>query len=341
VKGTIEPISKRKGTSSEKDSESAKSHAMKAVRIHKYGGPEVLQYEEAPRPKVAAPTDVLIRVHAAGVNPTDWKVREGYLKDFLPHKFPLIPGWDFSGVVEQVGSGVSRFEKGDEVYGLSDPSRDGAYAEYTVVRESEIAFKPKFLHHVHAAAVPLAALTAWQALFDTAQLQPRERVLIHAASGGVGHFAVQLAKWKDAHVIATASKTNRNMLHDLGADEMIDYTAQRFEDAARNVDIVLDPIGGEIQERSWNILKKGGRLVSLLHPPSAAKAKALGVRGAFVRTQPNGAQLAEIAAVIDSGNLKPVVSRILPLSEVRRAHKLSQDGHTRGKMVLRLNGPTL
>jgi NADPH:quinone reductase-like Zn-dependent oxidoreductase len=341
MKGTIEPISKRKGISSEKDSDSAKSHAMKAIRIHKYGGPEVLQYEEAPRPKVAAPTDVLIRVHAAGVNPTDWKVREGYMKDFLPHKFPLIPGWDFSGVVEQVGPGVSGFEKGDEVYGLSDPSRDGAYAKYTVVRESEIAFKPKSLHHVHAAAVPLAALTAWQALFDAAQLQPCERVLIHAASGGVGHFAVQLAKWKDARVIATASKTNRNMLRDLGADEMIDYMAQRFEDAARNVDIVLDLIGSEIQERSWNILKKGGRLVSLLQPPSAAKAKALGVRGAFVRTQPNGAQLAEIAAVIDSGNLKPVVSRVLPLSEVRRAHKLSQDGHTRGKMVLRVSGPTL
>ena len=341
MKGTIEPISKRKGTSSEKDSDSAKSHAMKAIRIHKYGGPEVLQYENAPRPKVAATTDVLIRVHAAGVNPTDWKVREGYLRDFLVLKFPLIPGWDLSGVVEEVGPGVSRFKRGDEVYSVSDPSRDGAYAKYTVVRESEIAFKPKSLHHVHAAAVPLAALTAWQALFDTAQLQPRERVLIHAASGGVGHFAVQLAKWKDAHVIAAASKTNQNMLRDLGADEMIDYTAERFEDVAPNVDVVLDLIGSEMQKRSWNILKKGGRLVSLLQPPSAVKAKALGVRGAFVRTQPNGAQLAEIAAVIDSGNLKPVVSRILPLSEVRRAHKLSQDGHTRGKMVLRVNGPTL
>jgi len=158
MNGTIEPISKRKATSSEKDSDSAKSHAMKAIRIHKYGGPEVLQYEEAPRPKVAAATDVLIRVHAAGVNPTDWKVREGYLKDFLPHKFPLIPGWDLSGVVEQVGPGVSGFEKGDEVYGLSDPSRDGAYAKYTVVCESEIAFKPKSLHHVHAAAVPLGCV---------------------------------------------------------------------------------------------------------------------------------------------------------------------------------------
>src|SRR6266481_3850479 len=243
---TIEATIKHTGAIPEKDS-SAKHQTMKAIRIHNYGGPEVLQYEEAPRPKPQA-GEVLIRVHAAGVNPIDWKVREGYMKDFWPHKFPLIPGWDLSGVVEEVGTGVSRFKKGDEVYSVPDASRDGAYAEYIAVRESELALKPKSLHHVRAAAVPLAAVTAWQALFDTAQLQPDQRVLIHAGSGGVGHLAVQLAKWKGAYVFATASTKNQDLLRELGADEPIDYTQQRFEDVARNIDIVLDTMGGETQE---------------------------------------------------------------------------------------------
>src|SRR6266403_5584094 len=198
---TIEAIIKHTGATSEKKSASATSQTMKAIRIHNYGGPEVLKYEDAPRPKPQA-GEVLIRVHAAGVNPIDWKVREGHMKDFWLHKFPLILGWDLSGVVEEIGAGVSRFKKGDEVYSVPDASRDGAYAEHVVVRESELALKPKSLHHIRAAAVPLAALTAWQSLFDTAQLQPGQRVLIHAGSGGVGHFAVQLAKWKGAYVFA-------------------------------------------------------------------------------------------------------------------------------------------
>ena len=178
---------------------------------------------------------MLIRVHAAGVNPADWKVREGHLKQFVQHKFPLILGWDLSGVVEKVGHGVSRFKKGDEVFSKPDPSRDGAYAEYIVVRESEIALKPKSLHHVHAAAVPLAGLTAWQALFDVAQLKRGQRVLIHGGSGGVGHLAVQLAKWKGAYVIATASTKNQDLLRRFGVDHPIDYTTQRFEAIARDV----------------------------------------------------------------------------------------------------------
>src|SRR5260221_209836 len=312
---------------------SATSQTMKAIRIHRYGGPEALQYEDAPRPQPQA-GEVLIRVHAAGVNPIDWKVREGHVKDFWPHKFPLILGWDLSGVVEELGRGVSRFKIGDEVYSVPDPIRNGAYADYIVVRESELALKPNSLHHIRAAAVPLAALTAWQSLFDTAQLQPGQRVLIHAGSGGVGHFAVQLAKWKGAYVFATASTKNQKLLRELGADETIDYTTQRFEDVARNVDIVLDPIGGDTQERSWQTLKKSGALLSLVQPPSADTAKELGVRAAFVASHPNGAQLAEIARLIDSRKLKPIVERILPLLEVRRAHELSQSGHTRGKIVL-------
>jgi NADPH:quinone reductase-like Zn-dependent oxidoreductase len=315
---------------------------MKAVRIHKYGGPEVLQYEDAPRPQPEA-GEVVVRVHAAGVNPIDWKVREGHMKDFWPHKFPLILGWDLSGVVEELGRGVSRFKIGDEVYSLPDPTRNGAYADYVVVRESELALKPSSLHHIRAAAVPLAALTAWQSLFDTAQLQPGQRVLIHAGSGGVGHFAVQLAKWKGAYVFATASSRNQDLLRELGVDEPIDYTQQRFENVVRNIDIVLDTLGGETQERSWSVLKKGGNLVSLVEPPSEEKAEEIGVRAALVGAQPNGAQLAQIAKIIDSGKMAPVIDRIIPLSEVRRAHELSKSGHTHGKIVLRVsngNGTT-
>jgi NADPH:quinone reductase-like Zn-dependent oxidoreductase len=241
-----------------------------------------------------------------------------------------------SGVVEELGRGASRFKIGDEVYSVPDPTRNGAYADYIVVRESELALKPNSLHHIHAAAAPLATLTAWQSLFDTAQLQPDQRVLIHAGSGGVGHFAVQLAKWKGAYVIATASTTNQELLRELGADETIDYTRQRFEDVARNIDIVLDPIGGDTQARSWQVLKKGGTLLSVVEPPSADKAKAFGIQAVFVASHPNGAELSKIAELIDSGDLKPIVNRILPLSEARRAHELSQTGHIHGKIVLRV-----
>jgi NADPH:quinone reductase-like Zn-dependent oxidoreductase len=324
-------ISKHRGGSPQ-----IKPQTMKAIRIHNYGGPEVLEYEDAPRPEPQA-DEVLIRVHAAGVNPFDWKIRAGHLKDIFPVSFPLILGWDLSGVIEEVGSGATRFKKGDDVFGMPDPTRNGACAEYIVVRESEVALKPKSLHHIRAAAIPLAALTAWHALFNTAALQPGQRVLIHGGAGGVGHFAVQLAKWKGAHVIATASPKNHELLYRLGADEVIDYSTQRFENVARDVDVVLDTIGGETQERSWQVLKKGGILASLVQPPSEEKAKARGVRGAMVANRPDGANLSAIANIIDSGKLAPVIDRILPLSEARRAHDLSQSGHTHGKIALRVS----
>ena len=308
---------------------------MKAVRIHNYGGPEVLQYENAPKPS-PAPGEVLIRVNAAGVNPADWKVREGRLQQLVQHEFPLTLGWDLSGVIEEVGTGVSQFKHGDEVFSKPDTSRNGAYAEYIVVRESEVALKPKSLHHVYAAAVPLAGLTAWQALFDIAHLKRGHRVLIHGGSGGVGHFAVQFAKWKGAHVIATASTKNQQLLRQIGVTQPIDYTTQRFEQVATDVDVVLDTIGGDTQERSWEVLKKNGVLVSVVQPPDTEKAREFGVRSAFVLSQPNGTELAEIAALIDSGNVKIVLDRILPLSEARRAHELSRNGHARGKIVLRV-----
>ena len=246
---------------------------MKAVRIHSYGGPEVLVYEDAPRPQ-PEPNDVLVRVHAAGINPVDWKIREGYGKDRLGHRLPLILGWDLSGVVEAVGPGVERLKVGDEVYSRPDISRDGAYAEYIAIRESLAALKPKSIDHVHAAAIPLAAMTAWQALFDAAGLSRGQRVLIHAAAGGVGSFAVQIAKWKGAYVIGTASTRNQDFLRELGVDSAIDYQSVAFETVVRDVDVVLDTIGGDTQARSWMVLKKGGVLVSTVSPPSPQEAAA-------------------------------------------------------------------
>jgi NADPH:quinone reductase-like Zn-dependent oxidoreductase len=218
----------------------------------------------------------------------------------------------------------------------TDPTGDGGYAEYIVVNQAFVALKPKSLHHVHAAAVPLASLTAWKSLFETGQLRPGQRVLVHAGSGGVGHFAVQLAKWKGAHVLATASTKNQEFLRELGVDEPIDYTNQKFEEIALDVDVVLDTIGGETQERSWGVLNKGGVLVSLLQPPSEEKARSHGVRAAMVNDPPDGAALAEIGELIDTGKIKVTVDRILPLSEARRTHELSQSGHVRGKIVLRV-----
>ena len=311
---------------------------MNAIRIHSYGGPEVLQYEDAHCPRVKN-GEVLVRVHAAGVNPLDWKVRGGDLNGFVEHKLPLIPGWDLSGVVEKVGPGpaaAGRFKKGDEVFAMADPTRDGAYADYVAVREAELAIKPKSLHQVYAAATPVSALAAWRSLFDAGKLQPGQRILIHGGSGGVGHFAVQFAKWKGAYVIATASTNNQQLLRKLGADETIDYTIQKFEDVAQKIDIVLDTIGGETQERSWLVLKQGGALISLVQPPSEEKVNQFGVRSIMSSVQPDGAQLSAIAKLIDSAKLRPTIDRILPLSEARRAHELSQNGHTRGKIVLRV-----
>src|SRR4051812_16216045 len=228
--------------SKNKRSRSGSVDLMKAVRIHNYGGPEVLQYEDAPSPRPAL-GEVLIRVHAAGVNPADWQIREGHFRQLVQDNLPFTLGWDVSGVIDEVGPdsvAAGQFKKGDEVFSRPDTSRDGAYAEYIVVRESEVALRPKSLHHVYAAAVPLAGLTAWQALFDVAQVKRGQRVLIHGGSGGVGHFAVQFAKWKGAHVIATASKKNQELLRKIGVDQPIDYTTQRFEQVAENVDLVLD-----------------------------------------------------------------------------------------------------
>jgi len=308
---------------------------MKAVRIHEYGGPEVLKYEDAPKPTPAA-DEVLIRVHAAGVNPVDWKVRAGYAKERLKYKMPFIPGWDVSGVIEAVGSAAKRLKAGDEVYSRPDIARDGSYAEYIVVRESEVALKPKSLDHVTAAAIPLASLTAWQGLFDAAKLTAGQTVLIHGAAGGVGTFAVQFAKTKGARVTATASKKNHDFLRSLGADELIDYNTTKFEDVVHDVDAVFDTITGETADRSWQVIKKGGVYVSILAPPSHEKAAARGVRAEHVFVQPKIDQLDEIGKLVTAGKVKVIIEKVFPLSDARAAQESNATGHTRGKIVLRV-----
>lgn len=308
---------------------------MKAIRIHGYGGPEVLVSEEVPLPQPGA-AEALIRVHAAGVNPLDWKVRAGYLKDWLNHKFPLIPGWDVSGVVETVGAEVTEVRPGEAVFGMLDFSRDGAYAEYTVARARDLARKPDSLDHVYAASVPLAALTAWQALFDVAGLTDGQTVLIHGGAGGVGHFAVQFANWRKARVVATASGRNVGFVRELGAAEVIDYGTTRFDEVVRDVDVVLDTLGGDVQERSWKVLRKGGILVSTLGISSPDAGREFGVRAEGVGVRPDAGELARIAALIDARKVRPVIGVVVPLAEAAKAHELSQSGHARGKIVLKV-----
>ncbi|UFS72515.1 NADP-dependent oxidoreductase [Geomonas sp. RF6] len=308
---------------------------MKAVRFASYGGPEVLVQEEVPLPD-PGPGEVLLRVHAAGVNPIDWKVRAGHLKESLRSQLPLIPGWDVSGVVEKVGIGMVGVTEGEEVYGMMNFSRDGAYAEYAVAAAEDLAPKPSSLDHVHAAAVPLAALTAWQGLFDVADLRPGQSVLIHGAAGGVGHFAVQFAKWKGAWVIGTSSSRNINVVGELGADELIDYEKAAFDEVLSDVDVVLDTQGGEIQRRSWPVIRTGGTLVSTVSLSVSNSAAERGVRGELMLVRPDANELAQIAALIDSGDVRPLVSNIIPLAEAARAQQLSQTGHVRGKIVLRV-----
>jgi len=301
-------------------------------------------YEDALRPEPKE-DELLIRVHATTVNPADWQIRSGR-RFKLKRPFSLILGFDVSGVVEAVGNSVSDFQVGDAVYGWVDVRKGGAYAEYTAGPATDFAHKPQSLDHIQAAALPVVALTAWQVLFDAAELSDGQKVLIHAAAGGVGHIAVQLAKWKGAYVIGTASGHNESFLCELGVDEFINYQTTRFEDVVQNVDVVLESVNrdipveafaGETLERSWGVLKKNGVLVSICAGPSSDTAAEYGVRGVHVRPPAQKNEiLAKIAKLVDAGHIKPFISTVLPLKEARKAHKISQKGHTRGKIVLRV-----
>ena len=307
---------------------------MKAISVNGYGGPEVLKCEEIARPKVGR-GQVLVNIKAAGVNPVDWKIRAGLAKEMFPVHFPWTPGLDIAGVVEEAGDGVTELAEGDAVYGMLRP-RAGGYAQYVAADARDMAPKPKSIDFIKAASLPLAALVAWQTLIDTAHLEPDQSVLIHGASGGVGHLSVQLAKWKGANVIGTASAKNAQFLKDMGADQVIDYHNTRFEDVVHDADVVLDLIAGDTQERSWQVLKKGGILISTLGIAHPEKATKYHVRESSFRSEPNGKELRQIAQLVDQGILTPVVSTVMPLKDAAKAHELSQTGHVRGKIVLKV-----
>lgn len=307
---------------------------MRAIRIHTFGPPDVLTLESAAVPSIG-PGDVLVRVRAAGVNPVDAKTRAGRGVGRMDHPMPITLGWDVSGGVEAVGKSVTRFRVGDEVYAMPRfPQYAGAYAEFASVPEADLALKPKSIDHVQAAALPLAVLTAWQGLFDTAMVREGQRVLVQAASGGVGHLAVQLAKAAGAYVIGTASVRNADFLRELGVDEVVDYAGGPVEDAVHDVDIVFDCVGGETQAHALRTLKRGGMLVSILGLPARELALQLGVNAAAIMVRPHGAELAEIVKLVDAGALRPHVSHVLPLAQAADAHRLIESGHTRGKIVL-------
>jgi NADPH:quinone reductase-like Zn-dependent oxidoreductase len=328
---------------------------MKAVRLHEFGGPEVLRYEEAPLPELK-PGEVLVRVHAVGINPPDWYLREGY-KDLPPEwqpavSFPVILGSDVSGVVEAVATDVQGFSIGDEVFGMvrfPSMGESAAYAEYVAAPPSDLALKPAGIDHVHAAGAPMAGLTGWQFLIELGHneanpFQPESHrpvqlngktVLVNGAAGGVGHLAVQLAKWKGAHVIAVASGTHESFLRELGADEFIDYTKSPPEDVAHDVDLVLDTLGGPTTGRFLRTLKRGGALFPVfLGFSDAEEAAKLGVTVSMTQVRSNGPQLAELGRLLDAGTVRVAIDSTFPLADARKAHERAAGGHIQGKIVL-------
>ncbi|MEZ8468090.1 NADP-dependent oxidoreductase [Vibrio splendidus] len=310
---------------------------MKAVYLEEYGNSQNLTFGDIAKPTIA-PNQVLIKVQGAGVNPVDWMVREGFLQASGQHKMPLIVGWDAAGQVVEKGNNVSNLKLGEQVYVYAPISEQGAYAEYLAVDSRLVASAPKSLDIVTAAAVPLAATTAWQALVEGCQLKAGQRVLIHNASGGVGSFAVQIAKSLGAYVIGTASSSNKAYLMALGVDQFIDYQTQRFEDEVDELDAVLVAVGGDgIAERSLEVVRKGGNVVSLLDDIESALPLQLGVNFQRWWVSPNARDLQRIAALIDDGVIKVNIDKVFPLSKAAQAQELSQSKRARGKIVLEVS----
>jgi NADPH:quinone reductase-like Zn-dependent oxidoreductase len=302
---------------------------MKAVRIHEYGDASVLKYEDAPVPDIG-PDGVLIRVRAAGVNPVDWKIRKGLMKAVRPLQFPAIVGADAAGTVERVGAVVTRLKAGDAVVARVE----GAYAEFAAAKTDAVALAPKSIPLAHAAGLPIAAGTAWTLLFDAARLAPGQKVLIHGGSGGIGTFAIQLAKLAGLYVIATTSAANVKLVKSLGADQVIDYRAENFATKVKDVDLLLDMVGGETLKNSYGVVRKGGLLLTIASPPDEALAQQHGITARFERNNVNGIKLQEISGLIDTGKLQVIVEKELPLIEARAAHELSETSRARGKIIL-------
>jgi NADPH:quinone reductase-like Zn-dependent oxidoreductase len=333
---------------------------MRAVICEQYGGPEVLELaDEIPIPQ-PGPNGVLVRVHASSINPLDWKLRAGYMAALWKLRFPVILGADFSGVVEEVGPAITLFKPGDEVHGFKEgrvaQTFRGTYAEYAVAPESTLARKPKRLSHEEAAAMPVAAVTAWQALVDQGRIKSGSRVLIHAAAGGVGTFAVQIAKSFGAYVAGTASTRNQEFLRQLGVDLAIDYTSEKIEDKLSDYDLVLDGVGQQVWSSSLKVLKPGGRLITLsppLPPPPSGKVRFFttvgrsvgsatvsallrGKRFGFITAKPRGGDLEKVNALVDAGKLRPVIGKVYPMEQIADAHRESEKGHVRGKLVIKI-----
>jgi NADPH:quinone reductase-like Zn-dependent oxidoreductase len=308
---------------------------MKAVRMHSLGGPRQLVYEEAEKP-VLDPGDALVRVIATSITKDELSWPPTYkTKDGQP-RLPTIPGHEFAGIVDSVAAGVTDVKVGDEVYGLASFWRNGSAAEYVAVAASDVAPKPKTLNFEQAATVPLAGLTAWQALFDHGKLQAKQRVLIHGAAGGVGTFLVQLAHWKGAYIIATASSAHTEFLRGLGADEVINYEEQKFEEVVKDVDLVIDTVGGDVFERSRLVMKPTGMLISVVEmvvPEQAADRP----RELFFIVEPNRAELIELARLLDAGKIKTAIADVFPLDQAVKAFEKGLAGHVRGKIVLRVS----
>lgn len=304
---------------------------MKAIRVDHFGGPETVKLEQIPKPQPKA-GQILVRVHATGVNPIDWKLREGMFRE-LP--VPFTPGGDFAGLVESFGEGVDGFKRGDEVYGCA-PGSVGAEAEYLLVPPTHVAHKPKALTFVKAASVPLAAMTAWQGLFQHGLLEEGQTVLVLGASGGVGSFAVQFARQAGARVIGTASKENVDRVRALGTHRVVDYKSERIEDAAADVDLCLDLVGGEFQSRALALVKSGGRFVSTVRSPDQEKAKGRNVHALMFRMKPEADQLRSISRMVDAGHLRVDVAKVLPLEQAAQAEELNRKQEVDGKIVLRV-----
>jgi NADPH:quinone reductase-like Zn-dependent oxidoreductase len=278
-------------------------------------------------------------VVAASVNPIDCKIRSGAMKAALRRSPPVVLGWDAAGVVESVGAAVTKFKRGDAVYTYPEFARGGTYAEYLAVDDSQVALKPRTIPYAAAAALPMTAQAAWTAIVSTGELASGQTVLIHGGAGGLGAVAVQLAKQRGAHVIATASGEGVTLVRSLGADQVIDYRVTKFAEVVKDVDLVVDTIGGATQEDSWSVLKPGGMLVATATPPSPDRAYAAGVRSSFIFTVPSGAVLERLAVLIDSGQLRPLVWREMPVGDAGKAHALVEAGQAKGKIVLHVGHP--
>jgi NADPH:quinone reductase-like Zn-dependent oxidoreductase len=305
---------------------------MRAIVIHAYGGPEVMKLENMARPE-PADDEVLIRVIAASINPVDVAIRKGYLAK-LVGGFPLILGMDAAGVVEKVGNKVTKYKAGDPVFAFFTLKGEGGYAEFVTAKEDELAPKPSTVTFAQAAGAGAAGATAWEALVDTANLRAGQTVLIHGGSGGVGHLAIQIAKARGSKVFATASTANQEFLQQMGADVPIDYTRTKFEDVAKDVDVVLDTVGQDTLERSYGVVKKGGLIVSIVDEPKPAALEAHAIRGVALRCSPKAGVLEELSKLMEAKKLTPVISQTFPMTDVVQAQEQIATGHTRGKIVL-------